>query len=125
MAQTKGAAISSFIFKDLIGSVLAFPLWWFWSGVPYFVKVYRRAWRNFSNEFGVGVWMKNLFVPMYGARDISGRLISFIIRLFQVIVRSFAMVIVTMITLPLLLIWLFLPIIAIVALITQFIGLFS
>lgn len=35
-----------------------------------------------------GLWLKNIFVPMYGQRDFQGRVASFFIRFVNVIVRS-------------------------------------
>lgn len=122
MAQTAGGAIAGFVLKDLIGSILGFPVWWFTRGFMYFVGIYARTWRGFANQFAVGVWVKNILVPMYGSYDISGRLISFVIRVAQIVARGFALLIVTVLLTAILLLWLALPVVALVALLTQFMG---
>jgi len=37
---------------------------------------------------GLGLWVRNIFVPMYGQHDVWGRIVSFIIRLANIVVRS-------------------------------------
>jgi len=37
------------------------------------------------------VWIKNIFTPMYGQTDWQGKLISFFMRLFQIIFRGIVM----------------------------------
>lgn len=39
-----------------------------------------------SRLLGFDVWSKNLFVPMYGDASMSGRAISFMLRLFMTVV---------------------------------------
>ena len=43
--------------------------------------------------FGVDVWSKNLFVPMYGDTSMVGRAISFGVRLVVLSVRSLGVVV--------------------------------
>ena len=50
---------------------------------------YRDSLASVSALFGLRVWVKNLFVPMYGDTVFVGRLISFAVRLFVIIVRGF------------------------------------
>lgn len=42
--------------------------------------------------FGVDVWAKNLFVPMYGDESVTGRAISFLVRLAVLVFRSLGVV---------------------------------
>jgi len=67
--------------------LLYFPLWWYSSGFIRFAKNFGHALRYKWQDLGVGVWAKNLFVPMFGVRDIAGRLISFFMRLVNIIGR--------------------------------------
>lgn len=93
--------------------LLYFPLWWYTGGA------YRAgAWcfdlaLSGNDHFAPGLWLKNIFVPMYGQYDFEGRLISFFMRLFQFIIRSLALFIWSIICLCLFLCWLALPIITI------------
>lgn len=70
--------------------IFVFPVWWYTKGVVSFLEMLWRSARRQSANFAVGVWVKNLFVPMYGQYDWQGRVISFFVRLLQIIVRSLA-----------------------------------
>lgn len=75
----------------MLKDIVMFPMWWYTKGVLYmFHKLWLSARRQSAN-FAVGIWMKNLFVPMYGQYDWQGRIISFVVRLIQIIVRSIAL----------------------------------
>jgi hypothetical protein len=39
-------------------------------------------------SLSLGVWLKNIFVPMYGQRDWESRLISVFMRSVQIVFRS-------------------------------------
>lgn len=67
--------------------LLYFPFWWYTHGFLRFAKSLVKALRFKWQDLGVGVWVKNLFVPMFGVRDIAGRLISFFMRLVNIIGR--------------------------------------
>jgi hypothetical protein len=76
------------IFLETIGQVVYFPVWWYTRG---FVSVLGFVGRSIYNQYeslGLGVWLKNLFVPMYGINDWAGRLISLLIRLFMIFFRG-------------------------------------
>ncbi len=88
MAKNAAVAAARFVVLDLVGDIIAFPLWWYTAG---FVKFIGWAGAQASVQWqsiGVGVWLRNLFVPMFGQADVWGRIISFFLRLGQVIVRS-------------------------------------
>lgn len=70
--------------------IVAFPVWWYTKGIAYTVQRLVYSARRQAANFAVGLWVKNLFVPMYGQYDWQGRIISFAVRLVQIIVRSIA-----------------------------------
>lgn len=77
-------------FIDFVTSLLKWPLWWYSTGL---VAVLKTLWRTFDYQWksmAVGVWIKNIFVPMFGQRDWQSRIISFIMRVVNIIGRSFA-----------------------------------
>ncbi len=90
-----------------------FPIWWYTGGA------YRSArWcfgliLNGNYHFAPGLWLRNLFVPMYGQYDFEGRLISFFMRLFQFFIRALVLFIWSVFCLCLFLIWLLLPILTV------------
>ena len=88
MAQPLIVQASKVLIVDLVGGILGFPFWWYGKGV--------KAWTGFvwdwfgtvRAQLGVQVWIKNIFVPMYGSYDIAGRLISFFMRVAMIVLRS-------------------------------------
>jgi hypothetical protein len=88
MASSVTGDAVKFVAVDLIADFLLFPVWWYTEGL---VRALRAAGRWFGDArrlMAVGLWAKHLFVPMFAQYDLSGRLISFCIRLTMIIVRS-------------------------------------
>lgn len=108
------------ITAQVIGEILYFPFWWYSVGLGRLLKKIFNAWRGQEKSLGLFVWAKNIFVPMYGQHDIAGRLISFFVRLAQVIVRSLMMLVWSIILLVVVIFWLALPPLIIIAMIFQF-----
>jgi small-conductance mechanosensitive channel len=109
----------SIIILETLGKILYFPLWWYSVGL---LKKIKSLWRFLGakqENLGFSVWLKNIFVPMYGQRDFAGRIISFVIRLVQVIVRGLILLIWFFLALLALLSWLLLPVLLFLALIFQ------
>lgn len=75
-------------FVDLVIGVLRFPLWWYSHGLALMLRWAGHSIKNQMQNLGLDVWVKNLFVPMYGTTDVAGRLISFFLRLVMIIGRS-------------------------------------
>ena len=99
-----------FVVVDIIGDVLSWPLWWYSRG---FLKTARFCLNSIKDEYqrsGLGIWLKNLFIPMFGQYDWEGRIISFFARLIQVIFRSLIILFWSAIYLALILVWLIAPI---------------
>lgn len=85
-------SVVKYVCLDLVGSIFRFPVWWYSDGLGDAVDWAKLGivarWRGYA----VGIWLRNLFVPMYGANDWTGRLISVFIRLCVIIFRVFAIV---------------------------------
>lgn len=90
MADRTGTRAVKFVLADLIGDVAYFPLWWYSRGAARAVRSLASGMQETARSLALRVWLKNLFVPMYGQYDLQGRIISFFMRLFQIIVRSLA-----------------------------------
>ncbi len=88
---------------------LYFPLWWYTLGAFKSIKWCLSLVAVGNGHFAPGLWLNNIFVPMYGQYDIEGRVISFVMRLFQIVVRFIALFIWVIACLILFLIWLSLP----------------
>ncbi|MFA5133946.1 MAG: hypothetical protein WC459_04055 [Patescibacteria group bacterium] len=83
-------SILKLILIDTVLDVLYFPVWWYSKGMVFSLKWAFREIADTQNFLGVHIWIKNIFTPMYGQYDIPGRIISFFMRFFQIILRSVA-----------------------------------
>ncbi len=82
--------VARLILSELLSGVFALPVWWYTRGLVLVSTWCRETVKNTSQLFGLGVWVKNLFVPMYGETEWSGRAISFVIRVAMIFVRGSA-----------------------------------
>lgn len=86
------------------------PLWWYTRGVAgVYVWLVRRVIATW-HIFGIMLWMRHLFSPMFQQYDVAGRLISFFMRIVQVVVRSMAFVATTFFLICVFLLWILAPI---------------
>ncbi|MFA6322964.1 MAG: hypothetical protein WCX71_05880 [Candidatus Buchananbacteria bacterium] len=102
---------SNSIILDFIFDFVYWPIWWYTKG---FVKVLIFAKNEIVEQaeiLGVGVWLKNLFTPMYGMYDWESRLISFLVRLTLLFFRLILLFVWSIFVVIFLIFWLILPII--------------
>jgi len=96
-----------------------FPIWWYSVGL---VETAKKLWAFLFNQekaLGFRIWCKNILVPMYGQYDWAGRLISFFIRLIQIIFRGLVLVFWFLIALVGFSLWIVVPIFLFIALMFQ------
>lgn len=92
MASSRNLAFYALrISGEIIWDLVYFPLWWYSRGLMELVLHLKSILDSKEKSLALFVWMKNLFVPMYGQHDFWGSLISFIMRSFQIIARSLIM----------------------------------
>lgn len=103
------ASYSVKIILKIIWDFVYFPLWWYSEGLLKTLKGVFNFWREQETSLGFSVWLKNIFVPMYGQHDFAGRAISFFIRLVQIIFRGAALLIFIILGLLFLVTYLILP----------------
>ena len=107
------------IIAGWLGEVFYFPFWWYSQGI---FELSRAVFRYLGDEFqalGIKVWLVNLFVPMYGQHDFASRMISFFMRVVQVIARFFYWLVIAVFCVLFLVLWLAAPFLALAALISQ------
>jgi hypothetical protein len=110
MRQTSNAALhGAKILSDMILEILFFPLWWYTKGLWRVLSGLKDLLVGEAQASGFFVWLKNIHKPMYGQYDWAGRLISFLVRLFQIIVRGILLMIWAAIAVALFLFWIILP----------------
>jgi hypothetical protein len=81
--RTVAVEYPKLLVTDVFGSVLKFPLWWYGEGTvrvaSWIMRTLTFRWRS----YGFVIWIQNIFVPMYGQYDWSGRLVSFVMRFWN------------------------------------------
>lgn len=97
----------------LVFDAIYFPVWWYSRGMVQIMKGLGNMIANEEKSLALFVWVKNLFRPMYGVRGWDGYLVSFAVRLVQIIVRSIALIVWMIFALALLIVWLVFPILVI------------
>jgi len=107
------------ILARVLWDFLYFPIWWYSAGLVKIVKGVGHFYHHQEMSLNFLVWLKNIFVPMYGQHDIAGRAISFVIRLFQVIYRGLAMLIVLVLGVAFVAFYLSLPFLILLAILKQ------
>lgn len=65
-----------------------FPLWWYTGGAVFMFQTGRRLITAGAEILSPGLWWRYLFVPMYGQYNWQGRIMSFLVRLVQGVVRG-------------------------------------
>ena len=97
--------LQKFIWEN-VRDLLTFPLWWYSRGFKEVFFILLHSVKRANENMGVGLWISNLFTPMYGQSDWEGRIISFFMRLVQIIGRSIAFVVWLIIVIALMVVWL-------------------
>ncbi len=85
---------SAKIFTEIFWELVYFPLWWYSTGVVLVSRFLFDFVASQEKALGFLIWLKNIYRPMYGQNDWAGILISFLVRLFQVIVRGLALLVI-------------------------------
>ncbi len=88
MNKPSAALVAQYVLRDGLKEFVLLPIWWYSTGLLLMLQWFAGSIKGSVRFFALDVWVKNLFVPMYGEESISGRLISFGVRLFMIIVRS-------------------------------------
>lgn len=102
--------IAKFVVIDIIGNIFYFPIWWYSQGLLRVLQWVKNQIRSFSDFLAYSILFKNLLTPMFGQRDLAGRLISIFYRFIYFILLSILFFIWLSILFLLILIYLTLPI---------------
>lgn len=109
------------ILAELVEDILYFPLWWYSRGLINLLLGVKDFLINKQKALALLVWLKNIFKPMYGQYDLAGKLISFFVRLVQIIFRSIFMLCWAILAVLAIIFWILLPVLVIYEIIFQFI----
>lgn len=94
---------------ESILDIIYFPLWWYTSGIAYAVNGAQNSISVANNTLAPFMWLKNLFVPMFGQHDFQGRMVSVIMRFLNFVFRGIGLLIWTIVIFGLLLAWVLVP----------------
>ena len=98
------------LFLEAVLDIIYFPLWWYTGGTLHALQWCFGLLKSGNDNLAPGLWLANIFTPMYGQFDWQGRIISFFMRLVQVVARGFALVVWLVVCALLFLLWLVFPI---------------
>ena len=113
-----------FLIKDVIWDFFYWPIWWYSRGLLNTIKFSWQLITDQQKSLGVMIWLKNIFTPMYGQTDWEGRIISFVMRVLQVIVRSILLLLWIVVALLPIGFWVVLPAVVVAQVYSNFIVLF-
>lgn len=125
MAQPVIVQATRILVVDLFGGAVGFPIWWYTKGVARWSRFIWDWYSGYRQQLAIGVWVKNIFVPMYGSYDIAGRLISFFMRVAMIVIRSVLLVFVTVFFAVVYLLYFLLPPAVVAGVLYHGIGLFG
>lgn len=92
------------VFKDVLLDIIGFPVWWYSRGLLLMFKWCADTLKGYARYMAISVWIKNIFVPMFGQNDWQSRLISIFMRSVQIVGRSIGLMVIAVgVTLALLL----------------------
>lgn len=112
-----------FIVRDLLIELLYWPIWWYTKGLFNALSSWVREIKGQEQRLGVRIWLKNIFTPMFGQYDWEGRIISFFMRLVQIIFRSIVLAIWAILSLALVVVWIAAPLVIIYQLLLNIVSL--
>ncbi len=103
-----------FIVIDILGDFVYWPVWWYTIGLKERLDFSAEQIKKTWIALGLGIWLKNTFVPMYGDRSFIGRLISFFMRIVILIWRLVWFLLWSLIVLVVFLAWVLGPIFVVI-----------
>ena len=119
--QTRALMLPFRLLLEELISIPAWILWWYGGGFVGVLSSIGRDLKFRSDSYAIGIWIRNILVPMYGQYDWTGRFVSVFMRIVVIIFRTFALALETIFNLLLALFWLVIPIFAVALIVMPFI----
>lgn len=110
MANNIAYTSIKFVIIDLVGDFLYWPIWWYTKGLLGALKYSFNSIHAMQESLGLRIWIKNIFTPMFGQYDMEGRVISFVVRVIQIIGRTFILFLWSIFSFCLFVAWIILPV---------------
>ena len=100
------------IMLEAVLDIVRFPLWWYSSGLLRTLRFAKEMIIGYERSLAVGIWVKNMFVPMFGQYDWQSRIISVFMRFVNVIGRGIGLLVVSIVIVMIAVAYMVLPIVA-------------
>lgn len=94
---------------ELVLDIFYFPIWWYSEGARKALFFCVSIIKSVNGMLSPGLWLKNIFVPMFGQSDFQGRLVSIFIRFLNVIFRTIGLLIWVMLVVVIFFVWILFP----------------
>jgi hypothetical protein len=78
---------------EFLLDIVYFPMWWYTGGAKHAFLFCVGLFKEANSFLAPGLWLKNIFVPMFGQYDWQGRIMSFFMRVVNVIFRAIALIV--------------------------------
>jgi hypothetical protein len=101
---------------EFLWHLVYFPIWWYSAGAVHAGRECFRFFEDANHTLAPFLWLRNLFVPMYGQTDWQGRIVSVFIRLVNVMVRATLLALWSVVIAMLFVLWLAAPIVIVIML---------
>src|SRR3989339_998407 len=97
------------ILLEFVVDIIYFPIWWFTAGARHALLFCVGLVQEANAMLAPGLWLKNIMVPMFGQWDWQGRIMSFFMRLVNVIIRTILLFLWIILVFILFILWLAVP----------------
>ena len=95
---------------DFIIDLLFFPFWWYTRGLKQAFLFCIQLIKDINVYLAPFLWLKNIFVPMYGQTDWQGRLMSLLMRIVNIVIRFIVMILWVVVVFFIFMLWIAFPI---------------
>lgn len=107
-------ATLKYIAVEIVWDIIYFPIWWYSKGLMRVINFcLESAIFHVNRRMALGIWVKNMFKPMYGDYTREGRIISLFMRFVVLIWKLVGIILWLIILLLVFILWIILPLVII------------
>lgn len=109
-------SVASRLMREELLLIVTYPFWWYSTGLYGVLQWVHEGLQYRWRSYAVGLWARNLMLPMYGEYSIVGRIVSVFMRIIVIAARSVAWVVEAFVYALLIALWVVWPFAAVVGL---------
>ena len=110
MVANAAWAATKYILVEVVLDVVYFPIWWYSVGFVKLLRMCAERLANTARNLALGIWVRNMFTPMFGQYDWQGRMISFMMRVVMLVYKLVVFFVWILLLLILIAVWIAGPI---------------